>query len=118
MEDFSRRIFAPAKSGSFSETKWFYERARGQYRDAQAYLTSSQKRKFIAEYPKDQVFSKTDMAKYLMVWSDIPYFVNRGAQKNFAEFAKIIARDWDNKETVFNEYYFKDRSMWYWRSRY
>ena len=47
------------------------------------------------------------MAKYLMVWSDIPYFVNRGAQKNFAEFAKIIARDWDNKETVFNEYYFK-----------
>ena len=107
MEDFSRRIFAPAKSGSFSETKWFYERARGQYRDAQAYLTSSQKRKFIAEYPKDQVFSKTDMAKYLMVWSDIPYFVNRGAQKNFAEFAKIIARDWDNKETVFNEYYFK-----------
>ena len=87
MEDFSRRIFAPAKSGSFIETKWFYERARGQYRDAQAYLTPSQKKKFIAEYPKDQVFSKTDLAKYLMVWSDIPYFVNRGAQKNFAEFA-------------------------------
>lgn len=107
MEDFSRRIFAPAKPGSFSETKWFYERARGQYRDAQAYLTPSQKKKFIAEYPKDQVFSKTDLAKYLMVWSDIPYFANRGAQKNFAEFAKIIARDWDNKETVFNEYYFK-----------
>lgn len=107
MEDFSRRIFAPAKSGSFIETKWFYERARGQYRDAQAYLTPSQKKKFIVEYPKDQVFSKTDLAKYLMVWSDIPYFVNRGAQKNFAEFAKIIAKDWDNKETIFNEYYFK-----------
>lgn len=107
MEDFSRRIYAPAKAGSFHETKWFYERARGQYRDAQAYLTPTQKKKFIAEYPKDQVFSKTDLAKYLMVWSDRPYFVNRGAQKNFAEFAKIIAKDWETRETDFNEYYYK-----------
>lgn len=107
MEDFSRRIYAPAKSGSFSETKWFYERARGQYRDAQAYLTPSQKKKFVAEYPKEQVFSKTDLAKYLMVWGDKPYFVNRGAQKNFAEFAKTVASEWETKETNFNEYYFK-----------
>lgn len=107
MEDFSRRLYAPAQAGSFHETKWFYERARGQYRDAQAYLTPAQKKKFVAEYPKDQVFSKTDLAKYLMVWSDRPYFVNRGAQKNFAEFAKIIAKQWDAKETIFNEYYYK-----------
>lgn len=107
MEDFSRRIYAPAKAGSFHETKWFYERARGQYRDAQAYLTAAQKKKFVAEYPKEQVFSKTDLAKYLMVWGDKPYFVNRGAQKNFAEFAKIIAKEWEEHETRFNEYYFR-----------
>ena len=27
MEKFSRRILAPAREGSFNQTKWFYERA-------------------------------------------------------------------------------------------
>lgn len=107
IEDFSRRILAPAAEGSFHQTKWFYERARGQYRDAQAYLTPAKKREFQSEYPKKQVFTKTDLAKYLMVWTDRAYFVNRGAQKNFAEFAKDIDRDWDKNENRFNEYYFK-----------
>ena len=37
IEDFSRRILAPMKTDSFTQTKWYYERARGSYRDAQAY---------------------------------------------------------------------------------
>src|SRR3954451_11729784 len=36
MEEFSRRIYAPSPDGSFRESKWFYERARGQYLDARA----------------------------------------------------------------------------------
>ena len=39
MEEFSRRIWAPAQSGAQRETKWFYERARGQYADTQSKLT-------------------------------------------------------------------------------
>lgn len=46
MEKFSRRILAPAQEGSFNQTKWFYERARGQYGDAQAYLTRGEKKPF------------------------------------------------------------------------
>lgn len=107
IEELSKRVLAPAKDSSFNLTKWFYERARGSYRDAQAYLTPAAKKKFIAEYPKAQTFSKTDLAKYIMVWSDRPYFVNRGAQKNFAEFAKMIAAEWENNERQFSEYYFK-----------
>ncbi|MGC2504285.1 MAG: AIPR family protein, partial [Silvibacterium sp.] len=34
MAEFSRRIWAPAQQGAQRETKWFYERARGQYADA------------------------------------------------------------------------------------
>ena len=34
IEDFSRRILAPAQEGKL-ETKWFYERARGQYANTQ-----------------------------------------------------------------------------------
>ena len=107
MEKFSRRILAPAQEGSFNQTKWFYERARGQYGDAQAYLTRGEKNKFLAEYPKNQKFAKTDLAKYAMVWTDKAYFVNRGAQKNFAEFAKDIAEQWTEDELQFNEYYYK-----------
>lgn len=107
MEKFSLRILAPAQEGSFNQTKWFYERARGQYGDAQAYLTRGEKNKFLAEYPKKQKFAKTDLAKYAMVWTDKAYFVNRGAQKNFAEFAKGIAGQWAENELQFNEYYYK-----------
>ncbi|WP_246660485.1 AIPR family protein [Nitratireductor sp. XY-223] len=39
MEEFSRRIWAPVQQGALRETKWFYERARGQYADAQSKLT-------------------------------------------------------------------------------
>lgn len=106
MAKFSRRIMAPAKPGSFDRTKWFYERARGSYRDAQAYLTHAAKNKFLKEYPKTQTFTKTDLAKYVMVWTNKAYMVNRGAQKNFSEFAKDIAKAWEKDDKQFNEAYF------------
>ena len=46
MEGFSRRIYAPSPDGRFRQSKWFYERARGQYADARAYLTVSERKKF------------------------------------------------------------------------
>lgn len=107
MEKISRRILAPAQEGSFNQTKWFYERARGQYGDAQACLTRGERKAFLAEYPKNQKFAKTDLAKYAMVWTDKVYFVNRGAQKNFAEFAKDIADAWAENDLQFNEHYYK-----------
>lgn len=107
IEGISRRMLAPAKEGSFLQTKWYYERARGQYRDEQAYLTASEKKKFAETCPKSQVFTKTDLAKYLMVWTPKAYFVNRGAQKNFAEFAKLVTEQWEKNELQFNEYYFR-----------
>lgn len=108
IETMSRRLYAPpSKEGSFVETKWYYERARGQFQDDQAYLTDAKKKRFQAEYPKAQKFTKTDLAKYLMVWTDKAYWVNRGAQKNFVEFAKQITEEWEKDETSFNEYYFR-----------
>lgn len=107
IEESSQRISAPARGGSFDRTKWFYERARGSYRDKQAYLSKTLKRRFIAEFPREQTFTKTDLAKYLMVWTDKAYIVNRGAQKNFAEFAKDIKESWDENNRQFNDTYFK-----------
>ncbi|TNE78046.1 MAG: AIPR family protein [Gammaproteobacteria bacterium] len=107
MEGFSRRIWAPAQRGAQRETKWFYERARGQYADAQSKLTHSEQRRFKAEHPKPQMFTKTDLAKFENVWDDHPRYVNLGAQKNFAQYARRIGSEWDKSSDSFNESYFK-----------
>ena len=107
IEEFSRRIWAPPQQDAIRETKWFYERARGQYADAQAKLSKAEKRKFQAEYPKAQMFTKTDLAKFENVWDEKPRYVNLGAQKNFAQYARRIGQMWDKNHNQFNELYFK-----------
>ncbi|GHT96770.1 hypothetical protein AGMMS49545_22710 [Betaproteobacteria bacterium] len=107
MEEFSRRIWAPAQQGSQRETKWFYERARGQYADAQSKLTPGEQRRFKAEHPKPQMFTKTDLAKFENVWDDHPRWVNLGSQKNFARYAARIGSEWEKSPDRFNEFYFK-----------
>jgi hypothetical protein len=107
MEEFSRRLWAPAGKGAQRETKWFYERARGQYADAQAKLTPGEQRRFKAENPKPQMFTKTDLAKFENVWDDHPRFVNLGAEKNFARYASRIGKEWEKSSDGFNETYFK-----------
>lgn len=108
MEQISRRIFAPASGGAQYETKWFYERARGQYLQAQMHMTKSQKDKFTAQNPKKQVITKTDIAKYRNSWAEIPHVVSKGAQTNFMKFAEIIDDSWSKSDTKFNDKYFKD----------
>ncbi|KVR02200.1 AIPR family protein [Burkholderia ubonensis] len=107
MEGFSRRIWAPAQKGLQRETKWFYERARGQYADAQSKLTLGEQRRFKTEHPKPQMFTKTDLAKFENVWDDHPRWVNLGSQKNFARYAARIGGEWEKSSDQFNEFYFK-----------
>jgi hypothetical protein len=103
IEGFSRRMFAPSPDGTFRETKWFYERARGQFADARSLLTVAQRKKFDLENPKSQVISKTDLAKFLNVWDGQPDKVSCGAQKNFAFFAHATGNAWKKDADRFNE---------------
>ena len=107
IEEFSRKIWAPAKEGEIRETSWFYERSRGQYN---VLLSRQNAKADKAKYPKNQMFSKTDLAKYMMVWeTSEPKWINMGAQKNFIKFSELIAKHWETKgfsDTV-NEFYFK-----------
>ena len=107
MADFSRRLWAPAHQGAQRETKWFYERARGQYVDAQSKLSVGEQKRFKAEYPKPQMFTKTDLAKFENVWDDHPKWVNLGGQKNFARYALRIGKEWEKSSDGFNELYFR-----------
>ncbi|WP_244558893.1 AIPR family protein [Bradyrhizobium brasilense] len=108
LEKISRSTFAPSPDGTFRESKWFYERARGQYQDARALLNPTQRKKFDLEYPKSQVFSKTDLAKFLNLWLGHPDIVSRGAQKNFARFAETIGKAWAKNPDQFNKRYYTD----------
>lgn len=108
MEEISRRIFAPAKAGQFTQSRWFYERARGQFADRRSKLTPAQRRKFDLEHPRSQLFTKTDLAKAEMTWRVHPEIVSLGAQKNFAHFAHQIGKEWAKNETAFSEEWFRN----------
>jgi len=86
LQELSRTVWTPA-SGSQRQTKWFYERARGQYLDAKAREgTPAKKKQFEITFPTRQKFTKTDLAKYENTWMQLPYLVSLGAQKNFIHF--------------------------------
>ena len=108
MEGFSRRLYAPSRDGTFRQSKWFYERARGQYQDGRGRLTQAERRRFDLEYPKPQMFTKTELAKFLNVWRAKPDVVSRGAQKNFADFASFIGGEWNKRSNDFNELYYRE----------
>ena len=108
IEEFSRRIHAPSPDGTFRESKWYYERARGQYADARARLTPAQRRKFDLENPRRQLFNKTELAKYVSVWEGLPHEVSLGAQKNFAAFARRIGQEWKKSWNNFNEGWYRE----------
>ena len=111
IEEFSRRVWAKARGGGSKDSKWYYERARGQYADARALLSDSARRKFDFDFPNKapnkQLITKTDLGKYLMVWQGEPQTVSLGAQKNFAKFAAEVGKEWDRNADQFNERYYK-----------
>jgi len=106
IEDFSRRVYAPADEMG-KQSKWFYERARGQYQDMLAHKTKAEKKKLQLEYPKQQLITKTDLSKFENVWECIPHTVAKGAQYSFIEYAREIGKRWEKHEKEYNELYYK-----------
>ena len=84
IERLSRTVWAPAKTGGERQTKWFYERARGQYAD----MRSREKnvKYFDSIYPKEQYFDKLDLARYENVWDQLPHVTSKGGQASFRDF--------------------------------
>ena len=91
VEELSRTIWAPPVDGTHRQTKWFYERARGQYADALGREgTPARQRAFKEANPSTQRFTKTDLAKFENTWDQLPHLVSRGAQKNFVDFTERL----------------------------
>ncbi|MBU2979366.1 AIPR family protein [Alteromonas sp. C1M14] len=107
-EELSRRVWASSIDGGLQETHWFYERARGQYMTAKTKLTPAEQKKFEKINPKNQMITKTDLAKFYNSWDKVPYIVSLGAQKNFGKFADSMTSQWEKSEAQFNEMFFKE----------
>jgi hypothetical protein len=107
IETRSRKQLMPAGDTGFP-TKWFYERARGQYSTQLRAMSTSRQNKFIAEYPKNQVFTKTDMAKYENTWRMKPHDVKRGAQANLKLLGQSILKEFEKNEDEFGAVFFND----------
>ena len=108
MEKISRRLNAPPKDGALNGSRWFYERARGQYKDAQAYMRDGERKRFQLQYPRDQLVIKTDVSKYELTFDCKPFLVSQGAQKAFLAFANQISERWEKDAQQLGEGYFKD----------
>jgi len=107
LEQISRRLWAPASDGAQYETHWFYERARGQYVNEILNLSVVAKTKFKQVNPRQQVITKTDLAKSETAWFGSPDRVSRGAQSAFLNFAVMITKDWERDPDQYNDDYFK-----------
>jgi len=97
LEKLSRTIWAPPISGETNQTRWFFERSRGQYRNERNRfgLTLSKKKQFDKQNPRSQMFTKETLAKYINTYEEVyngkkltvgPHIVVRGSQKNYAQF--------------------------------
>lgn len=107
IQEFSRRILAPSGDEGYRETKWFYERARGQFADERGRRSVADRKRFDAEYPRSQFFTKTDLAKFENSYRCLPHEVSLGAQKNFGKLAQFIGSDWEKKKDSYDEVWFK-----------
>lgn len=90
IERLSKDVSAPQSAGSLHSSKWFYERARGQYKNLFAYKSKAERSKLELTYPKSQLLTKTDLAKYELSFEGKPHHVSEGAQKCFSRFTSVL----------------------------
>jgi len=97
LEKLSRTVWAQPVEGSNIQTRWFYERARGQYKNARSKegFTPSRRKAFDLKNPRGHVITKELLAKYINTYQEIwhgkklvigPHIVVRGSQKNYVQF--------------------------------
>ena len=97
LEKLSRTIWASPISGETIQTRWFFERSRGQYKNERIRfsITPSKRKQFDKQNPRSQMFTKETLAKYINSYDEVyngkklgigPHIVVRGSQKNYAQF--------------------------------
>lgn len=90
IENLSRKKYVIDPENKNNSLLWYFERAKGQYRETLNKLTPANQRKFKTQSPSSLKFVKSDIAKYINIWEQEPHFVSQGSQKNFIQYTKKI----------------------------
>ena len=87
LDDISKLEWTPVNS-TRRNTQWFFERMRGQYDNAKGEPRTKKAKDFVAQHPKKQRFTKTDIAKWEMAWAGRPDIASKGGEQSFDFFHK------------------------------
>ena len=97
VENLAQTTYCPDGVG-----RWFYERAAGSYKTmlAREGTTPARLRKLRLAIPTTRKMTKTDLAKYLNSWEQLPDAVSFGAQKNFVRFMERLDEEHGSRGQV------------------
>lgn len=116
LEKVSRYVMTPITPERSMQTYWFFERARSQYKNIRQKegFTKSRQKAFDLKYPKGQMFTKVELAKYINCYEEVyegsklviaPHIVVRGSEKNYAQF---IGKNLPSSPKKVTNIYFED----------
>ena len=116
LEKVSRYVMTPITPERSMQTYWFFERARSQYKNIRQKegFTKLRQKAFDLKYPKNQMFTKVELAKYINCYEEVyegsklviaPHIVVRGSEKNYAQF---IAKNLPSSAKKVTNVYFED----------
>lgn len=113
LEKMSRYVTAPETALRPYATYWYFERAKGQYKNFRLKdgFTRQRERQFDLKYPKEQVFTKQELAKYVNSYGEVyngdkliigPHIVCRGNEKCYDAF---LHNNLPNPSSIDNIYF-------------
>jgi len=95
IEKFSRNVWIPTQDNRKEESKWYFERARGQYMvDISRRSKGKEQTAFKKVYPKENVITKVEIAKYFMSWEGYPHVSSKGGEEAFKRFMDLNSQYW------------------------
>jgi hypothetical protein len=83
-----------------SGSKWFFERAKGEF-NTKVRMAGSSAARIKRDFPTSNRFTKELLAKYYCAWGEAPYAVKKGGEKIFRAFIEQISPE-DSQDEVVN----------------
>jgi hypothetical protein len=98
IEKHSRNTWIPLTDGRKAESKWYFERARGQFMvDINRRKRGKEQSEFKKQYPKEMVITKVDLAKHFMSWEGYPHVSSKGGEAAFTKFMDVNKKYWKHE---------------------
>ena len=99
LEELSRTTYAIDSEDKNKQTIWFFERVKGQYKEALNREPKGNKQNaFKLKNPRNQMIIKSDVSKYMNIWHLKPFHVAKGSQKNYTAFMRDVDKEFSKKK--------------------